>query len=316
MKKYLLSIFTICFALMAGIVSAQSALNKSFNGVKKIKINTASGSCEITRSKDASVGVNVEHTYDSRFEPRMEMEDDHLVIKEVFNGNQFHGYSKWKLTVPDNISIDFSTGSGDFTAGEISLDLDATTGSGNLTFTKVKGKVEGSTGSGDVELIFFDGDADLNTGSGNMNVENSRGDLSLNCGSGNIKLNDNQAVISANTGSGSIDARNLVLKGSSKFNTGSGDAEVGLASTPTYDLSVNSGSGDAQLNFNGNEIKGEIVMQASKRNGKIDAPFEFDKTEEINNWGDNVTVKKTAVKGNASNRISVSTGSGSAVLKK
>jgi hypothetical protein len=292
-------------------------VSKSFDGVKKIKMNTASGSCKIKKSTDAKVKVELEYTFDNRYEPRMDLEGDRLVIKENFQSGSNSGMSLWTLTIPDGMPFTFSTGSGDLEAADITLDLDANTGSGNLTFTNVKGKVNGSTGSGDVELMNFNGDLHANTGSGNMRVEKSTGDISLNCGSGNLKLTDNKVTITANTGSGNISAVNMILEGSSTFNTGSGDAEVALAATPKYDLAVNSGSGDAELNFSGNEIKGEIVMKASKKNGKIIAPFEFDKTEEIdNNWGDNVTVKKTVVKGNASNKVSVSTGSGSAVLRK
>jgi hypothetical protein len=80
---------------------------------------------------------------------------------------------------------------------------------------------------------------------------------------------------------------------------------------------VNTGSGNAELNFNGNEIAGEVVMKANKRSGNIEAPFEFDKTEEIDNGGrDNVTLVKTAQRGKGTNRIMVSTGSGDAVLRK
>jgi hypothetical protein len=318
MKKH--TLILILFSLSFSVLVAQKLVNKSFTGVKKIKMNTASGSCVITKSSDASVKVSVQYTYDdNRFEPRMEQEGDRLVIKEVFNNNSNNGNSSWTLAIPDNIPFDYSTGSGDFGASNISLDLDANTGSGDLTFTNVTGKVDGSTGSGDIELINVNGDIKANTGSGNMRVEKCKGDISLNCGSGNLKLIDNQATMSANTGSGNISAMNMILEGSSSFNTGSGDAEVALGATPKFNVSVNSGSGDAELNFNGNEIKGEIVMKASKRNGKIVAPFEFDKTEEIdnNNRGDdNVTIKKTVVKGNGTNKISVATGSGSATLRK
>jgi hypothetical protein len=80
---------------------------------------------------------------------------------------------------------------------------------------------------------------------------------------------------------------------------------------------LTSGSGDAELHFNGNEIAGEIVMQANKKNGRIDAPFAFDKTEEIDdNDNDHVTVKKTVVKGSATPLVRISTGSGTAALTK
>lgn len=295
----------------------QTTLHKNFSGVKKIRMTTASGSCKIQKSKGSEVEVDLQHTFDqSRYEPRIEQEGDRLMIKEIFHGNTNNGNSTWTLSIPEGMSVAFTTGSGNLDVSGLTIELDATTGSGDLTFTDLKGDVEGTTGSGDVELINFNGEINANTGSGNMRVEKSTGDISLNCGSGNLKLNDNKAAFAANTGSGNITARNLTLQGSSRFNTGSGDAEVILASSPTFDLSVNSGSGDAELNFNGNEIKGEIVMKASKKHGNIIAPFDFDKTEEIDNYGDNTTVVKTAVKGNGTNRISVGTGSGSAIIKK
>ena len=92
---------------------------------------------------------------------------------------------------------------------------------------------------------------------------------------------------------------------------------MSLAASPKFNISITSGSGDAELNFNGNEISGEIVMQANKGNGNIQAPFGFDKTEEIDNGGkNNITVKKTVAKGGGSNLIKISTGSGNAVLTK
>jgi DUF4097 and DUF4098 domain-containing protein YvlB len=150
-----------------------------------------------------------------------------------------------------------------------------------------------------------------------MDVRDSEGDIDLNCGSGDIKLSQTRAFFAVNTGSGNVSADKITINGSSRFNTGSGRARIGLAATPKFDLSVNSGSGDAELNFNGNEIAGEIVMKASKRDGSISAPFEFDRTEEIDNGGrNNVTIVKTAQIGKATNRITVSTGSGEAVLRK
>jgi hypothetical protein len=310
-----LSIALIALPILA---DAQKNISKSFNGVKRIRMGTASGSCTIKKSSDASVKVELVSTYDGGYEPRVEQEGERLVIKENFSGNNHHGSSNWTLTVPDGITVGFTTGSGDLSVSGMSIDLDATTGSGELIFENLKGDITSTTGSGNVELLNFAGEIKINTGSGDMRVEKSSGDISLNCGSGDIRLLDNKASFDVNTGSGRILASNLTLAGSSRFNTGSGDAEVILAATPTFDLSVNSGSGDAEVDFHGNEIKGEIVMKASKRNGRIEAPFEFDKTEEIdnNNWGDDVTVRKSVVKGNATNRISISTGSGSAVLKK
>jgi hypothetical protein len=317
--KRIIGLVVLAFMLSSAGVLAQKTVSKSFSGIKKIRMNTASGSCDIRRSPDASVKVSVDYTYDTdRFEPRMDQEGDRLVIKETYRGNSGNGDSKWTITIPDNMSFTFSTGSGNLDAADISLDLNANTGSGNLTFTNVKGTVDGSTGSGDIELVNFSGDMHANTGSGNIRAEKCLGELGLNCGSGNMRLTDNQVTISANTGSGTIRATSMKLEGSSSFNTGSGSAEVTLASSPKFDVSVNSGSGNAELNFNGNAISGQIVMRYSKRNGRIEAPFEFDKTEEIDNGNNNndVTIEKSVVKGNGTNRIRVSTGSGTAALRK
>jgi hypothetical protein len=312
----------IGFVLLAFVLSttlmAQKTVSKSFSGIKKIRMNTASGSCTIRKSADATVKVSVDYTYDEdRFEPRMEQEGDRLVIKETYNGNSVSGRAQWTITIPDNMSFNYTTGSGDLEATDLTLELDANTGSGNLTFTNVKGNVEGSTGSGDIELSNFNGELRANTGSGDIRAEKCSGELGLNCGSGNMRLTDNQVSITANTGSGTIRASNMKLDGSSSFNTGSGSVEVTLTASPKFDVSVNSGSGDAALNFNGNPIQGQIIMRYSKKNGRIEAPFEFDKTEEIdNNRGNDVTIEKSVAKGNGTNKIRVSTGSGTAILRK
>lgn len=171
-----------------------------------------------------------------------------------------------------------------------------------------------STGSGDLDIEAFDGVLDGSTGSGTIRVLNSKGELKLNCGSGNIRITDSQAEFRASTGSGDVAARNLKLVAASRFNSGSGDAQVQLAGSPMFDISVGSGSGNAELDFNGNEISGDIVMTANKKNGRIVAPFDFDKTEETMEGGDQVTVRKSVVKG--TQKISVSTGSGEAIIRK
>jgi DUF4097 and DUF4098 domain-containing protein YvlB len=294
----------------------QKEMSKSFTGIKKIRMTTASGNCLIKKSADASVTVDLKYTYDDDYEPSMIQEGDRLVIKERFHGRSSRGTADWKLTVPDNLDIQFTTGSGDVEVAGLALELEATTGSGKLVFTSLSGEVEGTTGSGDVELENVRGAIRATSGSGHFRVAKSTGELTLTSGSGDLRLTESKATFRVTTGSGNITGGTISVDGSSSFTTGSGDAEVTLAATPQHDLSLTSGSGDAVLNFNGNEIKGEIVMKASKKHGNINAPFAFDKTEEINQGEDNVTVRKTVVKGSATPHISVSTGSGDATLKK
>jgi len=317
MKK-LITLAAIALIIFSAPAIAQNTVKKSFSGVKRIKISTSSGDCELRKSSGSSIEVELTHSFDDgQFTPRFEQSGERLDLGEEFHGRDFNGSVRWKLMIPDGMKVNFSTGSGNLLVDGVDIFLDANTGSGDLEFTTMKGSVDATTGSGDVDLASFNGEAKINTGSGNMDVREIDGDLDLNCGSGNIKVSQAKAYFSVNTGSGNITADKITVSGSSRFNTGSGRARVALAATPAFDLSVNSGSGDAELDFKGNEIVGEVVMKASKRWGNITAPFEFDKTEEVGQGDkDNITIVKTAQRGKGTNRISVSTGSGDAVLRK
>jgi DUF4097 and DUF4098 domain-containing protein YvlB len=315
MKKYaILAVFAL---LSAGTIYAQTTVNKTFTGVKRIRINTSAGDCEIKKGTGSNVEVELKHTWETNYyTPRFDQSGDRLTIGESRNGNTYNGSATWTITVPDGVEVDYSTGSGDLSVTGLTISVDARTGSGDIQLASVKGEVDASTGSGNIDVNQYNGNAKFNTGSGTMDITQSEGELDLNCGSGNIKLNQCKAYFRVNTGSGNIAADKITLTDYSRFNTGSGRAKVTLAATPKFDISINSGSGDAELNFGGNEIVGEITMKASKRNGRISAPFEFDNvTEQTYGNGDNVTIVKTVKKGNGTNRIEISTGSGDAILR-
>ena len=316
-KKTSFNLVALAALLLPLTLLAQKEVTKTFSGIKKIKMGTASGSCIIKKSDNATVKVELKHTYDDDdYTPSFDQQGDVLVVKEKFHSKSSNGSADWKLTVPDNLSIQFSTGSGDVEASDLALDLNATTGSGDFVFTGTTGEIECTTGSGGVELENVSGTINATSGSGGFRVKNAKGNLQLTSGSGNHRISESVAELKVTTGSGSINCTGITLEGASTFSTGSGTAEVALAASPKHDLSISSGSGNAVVNFGGNEINGEIVMKASKKHGNIDAPFAFDKTEELSHSHNDVTIQKTAVKGTGKPRISISTGSGDAVLKK
>lgn len=313
MKKILLLLLP--GLLSVSFVWAQSKIDKSFSGVKRIRINTISGDCKLIKSPDATVVVNLTHTYDDHgFAPEISQTGDHLVIREEFEARSVRGNALWQLTIPDGMEVEYVTASGSIAASELTLDLDISTASGDIDLFGVNGTIKSNTGSGNYELQDFSGSLRANSGSGEMRITKAKGDLDLNCGSGDIHIEESNAIIAANTGSGNIDASRFTLNGTSRFNSGSGDVEVALAASPNFNLAVNSGSGSAKLDMNGNAIAGRLVMKANKSNGVITAPFKFDNTEEISEWGNQVTVVKTLVKGNSDVQIGVSTGSGEAVI--
>ncbi|MEQ9412535.1 MAG: DUF4097 family beta strand repeat-containing protein, partial [Cyclobacteriaceae bacterium] len=199
-----ISILSVVMMLLLVSSSYGQQLHKSFEGVKKIRINTSSGDCQLVKGSSSSVIVDLEHTFGDALRPEVEQSNDVLEIREIFKSGRSSGNSKWTVTVPDGIDVKFSSGSGDFDVSNLSFDLNASMGSGDLSFTKIKGDVKGTSGSGDVTLDNFAGELKMNSGSGKITVSKSGGDLSLNSGSGNIRITDSKASFSANSGSGNV----------------------------------------------------------------------------------------------------------------
>lgn len=305
--------------LSTGIVAFGQQVTKTFTGIKKINLSTSSGSCQLIKGSSAEVQVKVTHTFSSdEYKALMEQEGSTLILKEDFSKRgSYSGKSSWVLTIPENLDIKFSTGSGDFEAKDMNVKVSANSGSGNYTWANVKGDSKINTGSGNIIIAGYQGDINLSTGSGKILLADLEGDLLANAGSGKIGLSKIKGACSVNVGSGDIDARNITLTGKGSFTSGSGDAYVVLASSPEYNISVNSGSGDATLDFNKNKIDGTLIMTANKKNGKITAPFSFDKTEELDDDNNNqVRIRKTAKLGEKDIQIKISTGSGTAEVKK
>jgi len=316
MKRLKISATILLLLVFVWSSNAQKKITKEFSGIEKISLNTASGDCIVKKSSGDKVMLTLEHDYDEEdYEPVIEQDGNRLMIKEVFHKNSVSGKAMWSLSIPDDTELKFNTGSGDFEAENIKLEVDMNTGSGDLILKTVTGDIDANTGSGDIALGNFDGTLRANTGSGDIDVDKGKGEIKVNCGSGKIKMNDVSGSIKANVGSGDISVRNAEILQASGFNSGSGDVEVVLSSTPDADLSVNSGSGDAELDFNGNALAGTLVMKANKKKGEISAPIKFDKEEEEKR-GSQTIIKKTAELGGKDIKIHIGTGSGKASLSK
>jgi hypothetical protein len=308
---------TILALIISTAVFGQQKIEKEFTGVKKITMTTSTGDCILKKGDTDKVSITVEYTFDKDdYAPEFEQNGETLRIKEKFNNRSNNGNSKWTLTVPNDMDIKFNTGSGDFEAKDLKVELSLNTGSGDYYFERMSGEIVSNSGSGDLKLTDFEGDIKANTGSGDVNVTGTKGELKINTGSGDIAITDASGGIFANVGSGNIYGTNITVSESSGFNSGSGDVKVVLATSPKADIALNSGSGDAKLDFSGNEIEGLITMKADKKNGTIKAPFDFDSTEEIRENGNQTVIKKTAKIGNGNVKINIGTGSGTASIQK
>lgn len=306
-----------CLAMVFHLQAQEKTINKTFSNVETIQLSTGSGNITIKKSQGAGVNVSITHSYDGdEFTPVFEENNGKLIMKEKFSEGNHSGNSAWTIAVPDNVSLNLNSGSGDVTIAGVSTDVKSNLGSGNVSISAVKGELTFNTGSGDINLNDTQGELAFNTGSGDIRAEGGTGNFRLNAGSGDIDLTGLSGTFDCNTGSGDLDSKNVTIEGPAKFNSGSGDAIVALSGQLNHSIDVASGSGDARLRFNGTAIEGQVIMTANKHNGKIVAPFDFDSEETIENNNSSARIRKTARLGSKDIQIKVSTGSGTAEISK
>jgi len=140
----------------------EKTVEKSFDGISSIDLSTASGDCIIKKGSSAAVMVKVTYTYDDEdYTPKMEKTGSSLGLEEKFHTNNTRGSSKWELTVPDGLEIEFSSGSGD------------------LSLSGLKGEMDFNSGSGDAHIEDFEGEVKGNSGSGDFHIKNVKGELTV-----------------------------------------------------------------------------------------------------------------------------------------
>lgn len=317
MKNLISFGFVVLFLISCSSSHSQEekTIEKSFDGISSIDLSTASGDCVIKKGSTDAVQVKVTYTYDDDdYTPKMEQSGSRLGLEEKFHARNTRGSSKWELTVPDGLEIEFSSGSGDLALSDLKGELDFNSGSGDANIDGFEGELKGNSGSGDFHLKNVKGEIKINSGSGDHHISDSELLAKANTGSGDVEVNDSKGGFKLNTGSGDVEAGRIALSEDGNFNTGSGDVEVVLTASLVKDISANSGSGDAVIDFNGNAIEGKVIMTCKKRGGNIKAPFKFDKEEEIDQNGE-IYLKKTANLGSKDILIEVGTGTGTAEIK-
>ncbi|GAB5523769.1 MAG: hypothetical protein Roseis2KO_16410 [Roseivirga sp.] len=323
MKIFKTTLILLALCLVTSVYG-QKTINKTFDGVESIRINIASGNGIIKKSNSDQVKVTLEYTYDDDdYEPSFDQNGTTLRIKEEFDRGRrnwnMRGKSEWTLEIPDGLRVDMNTGSGNIEITGLSIELDASSGSGNVEVDNITGDTRLSTGSGNIDARNMDGELRANTGSGTIRVSDGKGDADLNTGSGNIRASRLEGAFEMNTGSGNVDAVAMIITDHSRFSTGSGNVDVELGGELNSDLQLTTGSGNATLDFNGVKIEGKFTMEANSKNS-ISAPFSFDKEYEEdggNGWrGRNKRYVKEATIGSKDIRIDISSGSGSARVRK
>jgi DUF4097 and DUF4098 domain-containing protein YvlB len=313
---------------------AQKEVNKTFEAKEILKISTVSGDCIIKKGVTDNIIINLKYTYsDDCFEYDFKEGENYLSIKEDFHGHNCKGESEWTITVPSDIKVKFNSASGDLVLNDVDNNLYANTASGDIELKNVGKEVKITTASGDIILENINGQSEISTASGDITARNcmdgltissASGDINaynivgetvLTTASGNIKLTGAKGDFLLKSASGNVNAENIEVLGESNFKTASGNVNVILAKTPSSDLLLASASGNAVLDYNGNEIKGTFEFSARVDKGEIISPIKFDKEEIIDKHGKDYDLK-SFTKGKNSPFIKIKTASGKAKLIK
>lgn len=295
--KTLKSALTFSFCLLVAVSFSQN-IDESYNGVESIEINIAHGDLNIEKSKDSKVYLKGKYDNET-IEVEISFRNGRLVIKEDGRNRKNNGSaaSDWNLNIPNGLEISSNVGKGDIEIAGVDTDLESNLGMGDCYLTELKG------------------DIDVNTGMGNIRVKDSDAKFKLNSGMKDIKINNSKGEFKANSGMGNVKLDNVTLTGPAKLNSGMGNVELVLGNEPEGDIELNSGTGNAIVDFNGNELSGEFEMKCGIKGGDIVAPFDFSETKTVGSKNNGHIEKYTKI-GSSNNYIQISTGTGTAEVKK
>ena len=292
-----LLILAVCFS---HTILAQAIFDETYSDANTIQLDLSTGDLVLEKSTTNETKVYIEYDASER-EIKVKDNGGTLKIAEKNIKKNTSNGSSWKVSIPAGVNLTVNGGTSAFEIKDIDATVTLNTGTGKISLENTAGNYKVSTGTGNVYLTNAKGNYACNSGTGKVSAENSAGKFVLNSGTGNVEM------------------ENSTLDGPTTLNSGTGSVKCKLGSVVNHNLNLASGTGKASLDFNGHEMTGTIVMEANQRSGSISAPFKFDQ-EEILNKNDkskrNRIMRKTAKLGGGGNTIKVSTGTGTASVKK
>ena len=154
------------------------------------------------------------------------------------------------------------------------------------------------------------------SGTGNFSAEGVESDIKVETGTGQITINEVSGNFDVSTGTGLIEIKDIVVEGKSKFNSGTGSVSVTLARSSDHDLSINSGTGNATLDYQGNPLIGFFKFGAVQNRGRIISPVKLENEYKIPNGNLYNEIKTFRIDSKDEPRINIITGTGLAKLIK
>jgi len=258
-----------------------SEINKTFPKKESVQLKSILGSCEVIKSNDDKIHITLKYSFkDEEFQANFSESGENLSMEEKFLVKDPKGTSFWTIALPDNIKMNFSSGTGNISIEGVKSEIKIETGTGFITIKNVEGIFNSSTGTGSIE------------------VNKSTGKFELASGMGSLNISD------------------IKIDGISKFSSGMGGVNILLSSSPKYDISASSGFGEVIVNYNGNPLIGCFEFTAKQDQGRISSPVKFEKEESYSDDHFQYDKKSFCIDGQNTPKIKIDTGSGMAKLLK
>jgi len=298
-SKLLLIIGAAVVLVIAAAVSVMSVQSVRKGGILFSMNAKLRNTIEIPLSQVESLSVS----YGSKNLKIYVWQEDEIVVKEYLNSGSGDalatktiengkamitgGQTKWgfnllwgglgekiEIYIPESglTSLELETGSGNiavqeefaFTGDNVSVQA----GSGNINWGCTKAaSISLKAGSGNIRVQDLIGEqVSVSTNSGNISVKNISGSIYAKAGSGNITLEKISGQCEAETGSGNLKVEAKQVTGDISLVSGSGNQRLELPEGLSFELTVKTGSGnintdyDSALSYNkkGNEATGQV----------------------------------------------------------
>jgi hypothetical protein len=165
--------------------------------------------------------------------------------------------------------------------------VQVSSGNGDVTVDGATAQVHAASGNGDVRVGAGAGQVNISTGNGTVMVDGARGPVRASSGNGRVSVSTAQGPVNASTGNGRI--------------------EVSIASRAVGDMEFSSGNGTVQLTLPADY---SAVVDASTGNGGFQSDFPMQVQGRLSSHHFAGTI------GRGGNRLRVSTGNGSIVLRR
>ena len=132
-----------------------------------------------------------------------------------------------ELNIPQNASLDASTGGGNIDAGGIGGRVTLSTAGGNITAGDIGGPARLETGGGNIVAKSVSGELTADTGGGHITIGSVAGNATLHTGGGHIRVTSVQGTAHLYTGGGNITVEHSGAELTAE--TDGGEIEVGEA---------------------------------------------------------------------------------------